>query len=67
MLAEILKVFVNTLIATDKYPVQHCENFQLQIQMQFSEKRQIFFRFFASFLKSTSNFQHYDQKDNFHS
>ena len=33
---EILGVFVNTLIADDKYPVQGCENLQFPNQMQLS-------------------------------
>ena len=39
MLGEILGVFVNTLTADGKYPVQGCENLQLPIQMQLSKKR----------------------------
>ena len=38
VLGEILGLFVNILTADDKYPVQDCENFQLPIQMQLSEK-----------------------------
>ena len=34
VLGEMLVVFVNTLIADGKYPVQDCENLQLPIQMQ---------------------------------
>ena len=37
-LGETLGVFVNTLTAAVKYPVQSFKNFQLQIQMQLSEK-----------------------------
>ena len=33
---EILGVFVNTLAANEKYPVQDCENLQFPIQMQLS-------------------------------
>ena len=39
VLDEILRVFVNTLSADGKYPVQCCENLQLPIQIQLSEKR----------------------------
>ena len=31
---DILGVFVNTLTADGMYPVQDCENLQLQIQIQ---------------------------------
>ena len=53
VISEILEVFVNTLTADDKYPVQDCENLQLLIQMQLSEKRKTFSEFFVPFLEST--------------
>ena len=42
VLDEMLGVFVNTLTADGKYPVQVCENLQVPIQMQLSEKRETF-------------------------
>ena len=33
VLGEILGVFINTLTADGKYPVQDCENLQVPIQM----------------------------------
>ena len=63
VISEILEVFVNTLTADDKYPVQDCENLQLLIQMQLSEKRKTFSEFFVPFLDSTSNFKHFETKD----
>ena len=39
VLGEMLEVFVNTLPVDGKYPVQSCENLQLPIQIQLSEKR----------------------------
>ena len=33
---EVLALFVNTLIADDKYPVRDCESLQFPIQMQLS-------------------------------
>ena len=63
---EILGVFVNTLTADGKYPVQGCENLQLPIQMQLSEKRKTFSEFFVPFLESTSNFKHFEKKDDRH-
>ena len=39
VLDEMLGVFVNTLTADGKYPVQGCEYLQLPIQIQLSEKR----------------------------
>ena len=53
---EILGVFYNTLTADDKYPVLDRENLPFPIQMQLSQKRNNFSRFFAPFMESTSNF-----------
>ena len=49
VLSEILGVFINTLTAEDKYPVQEFENLQLPIQMQLSEKRKTFPQFLLHF------------------
>ena len=67
MLGEILEVFVNTVTADGKYPVQGCENLQLPIQMQLSEKQKTFPQFFVWFLESTSNFEDFERKDDHHS
>ena len=42
-------MFVNTLTADGKYPIQYCENLQLPIQMQVSEKRKRFSKFLIHF------------------
>ena len=62
VLAEILGVFVDILTAYCKYPVQYCENLQLAIQTQLSEKLKTFSTFFVPFMKSTSNLKHSEQK-----
>ena len=56
-------MFVNTLTADGKYRGQYCENLQLPIQMQLSEKRKTFSEFFVPFLESTSSFKHLEEKD----
>ena len=61
VLGEILGVFINTLTADGKYPVQVCENLQLPIQMQLSEKAKTFSAFFVPFLESTSHFKHFEK------
>ena len=63
---EILGVSVNTLTADGKYPVQGCENLQLPIQMQLSEKRKTFSEFFILFVESTSNFEDFEKKHDGH-
>ena len=67
VLGAILRVFVNTYTADDKYHVQDFENSPLPIQMQLSEKRKTFSQFFVPFLESTSNFKHFARKDDRHS
>ena len=62
LLGEMLRMFVNTLAIDLMYPVQGCENLQLPIQMQLSEKRSIFSDFFIPFLESTSNFKDFQKK-----
>ena len=44
---EMLRVFVNTLTAEDKYPIGDCENLQFNIEMQLSYKRKTFSNFFV--------------------
>ena len=66
VLSEILGVFVNTLTADGKYPVQGCENLQLPIQMQLSEKPKTFSEFFILFVESTSNFEDFEKKHDGH-
>ena len=67
VLGEILGVFLNTLTDDAKYPVQDCENLQLPIQMQLSEKRKTFSELFVPYLESTSNFNLFQRKDDCHS
>ena len=66
-LREIFAVLVNTFIAEHKYPVQDCQNLQLPIQMQLSEKRKTFSESFVAFLECTSNFKHFERKEDRHS
>ena len=67
VLGEILGAFVNTLTADGKYPAPDCENLQLGIQVQLSEKRKTFSQFFVPFLESTSNFKNFERKHDCHS
>ena len=67
MLGKILGVLVNTMTADGKYPIQDCENLQLPIEMQLSKKRKTLSQFFVPFLESTSNFNHFERKDDHHS
>ena len=60
------KIFLNTLTTDDKYS-RNRENFQQPIQMQSSKKRKTFSKFFIAFLKSSSNFGHFEKEDQPHS
>ena len=61
VLGEILGEFINTLTSDGKYPVRGCENLQLPIQMQLSEREKTFSPFFVPFLESTSHFKHFEK------
>ena len=63
MRSEILRLLVNKLTADDKYFLHNSENLCQPIQMQLSKKEKKFSESFASFLKPTSNFEHF-QKQN---
>ena len=56
VLGKILGVFLNTLIADGKYPVEDSENLQLPIQMQLSVKRKFFFLNFFFFFFISGNY-----------
>ena len=60
-------MFRKTLTANDKYTVRDCLNLSSPIQMQLSLKPTFFSDFFLPFLESTSDFQHFQKKDDPHS
>ena len=60
-------MFRNILTANDKYRVQDCVNLLSPIQMQLSLKLTIFSESFLEFLESTSNFKHFEKKNDSHS
>ena len=66
MLGEILGVFFDRLTANDKYPGHDCENLQLLLQMQLFKKRKTFFKLSFTFPESTSNFIHFEKKNDCH-
>ena len=50
------------MAADGKITVQDCENFQLPIKTQLSEKRKTFPLFFVPFLQAPSTFKHFEKK-----
>ena len=67
MISSILGLFRNTLTANDNCPLEDSVNFLSPIRMEFYLKPTIFSEFFVSFLESTSNFKHFEKKDDRHS
>ena len=66
VLGEVLWVFVNTVTAEGKYPVQDYENLPLPIQIQLSEKQKTFSQFFSISLVYIK-FKRFDKRDDRHS
>ena len=60
-------MFLKTLTAESKYPIEDWKNLALPIQGQLSEKWKPFSQLFVPFMESTSNFKHFLNKDSRHS
>ena len=67
MLYKILRLFLNTLIAYDKYSLDNRDNLTEPIQILLSQKLKTSSQFFSAFLKSSLNFEHFQKKDDPHS
>ena len=63
---KISRLFPNTLSAYGKYSLLNTDNLTQSIQMQVSRKEKHFSDFFAAFLKSSLNFEHFFKKDDRH-
>ena len=62
VLCKILRLFVNTLTADDKYSRLNRNNLTQRIHILLSQKKKTFSQFFAPFLKSILNFEHFQKK-----
>ena len=62
-ISEILGVLVNTLTADNKYSLRNREEIPEPIQLQLFNKQNNFSQFFAAYLKSKSNFEHFEKKE----
>ena len=67
VMCKILRLFVNTLSADDKYSFLNRDNLGQPIQMQLSQKPKKKFLYFSTFSKSSLNFEHFQKKDDPHS
>ena len=62
VLCKILRLFVNTLTADDKYSLLNRDNLMQPIQMQLSLKQKAFSQFLLAFSKSTLNSANFQTK-----
>ena len=67
VLCKILRLFLYTLTNDDKYCLLSRDNLAQPIQIILSQKQKSFSGFFSAFLKSTLNFEHFQQKHDPHS
>ena len=67
MKCKILRLFVNTETADDKYSLINRDTLTQHIQIQLSLKQETFPQFFAAFSKSILNFEYFQKKDDSHS
>ena len=63
--SEILRLFLDTLTADNKYSRCNVHNFAQQVQTQLSEKQKTFSQSFIAFLKLAWNLEHFEKKDEY--
>ena len=66
MICKISGLFVNTLTDGRKYSLLNRDKLTPPIQMKLSQKQYNFSHFNSRFLKSTSDFEHFQKKDDPH-
>ena len=64
---KILRLFVNKMTADENHCLLTRVNLPQTIQIQLSQKRKTFLKFFFAFLNSILNFKHMTKKDDPHS
>ena len=62
MICKILRLFLNTFAAYDKYSVLNREDLTQPIHKQLSQKEKTFSQFISLFLKSRFHFVHIQKK-----
>ena len=62
---EILRVFVKTLTAVDKYSGSNMQNLKQQFETPLSQKQKTFSGFFFAFLKCVWNLEHFQKEDEY--
>ena len=66
VLCKILRLFVNTLTADDKYSLLNRDDLAQPVQILLSQKENTAAKLFFAFFKSTLNFEHFQKKDEPH-
>ena len=66
VISKIPRLFPNRLSGDGKYSLFNRDNLTQSIQMQLSRKQKTFSEFFSAFLKSSLNFEHFQQKEDPH-
>ena len=66
VICTILRLFVNTVTADDKYSLFNRDNLRQPIQVQFPQQQKTFSQFFSAVSKSRLNFEHFQKKDDPH-
>ena len=67
VICKVLKLFVNTLTAHDKYSLLNKDSLTQPIQMHLSKKEKTFAEFFSEFLKFRISFEYFQKKEDHHS
>ena len=62
---EILRLFVKTLTADDKYSGRNIQSLPQQFQTPLSQKQKTFSGFFIAFLKCAWNLEHFQKNDEY--
>ena len=63
--SAVLRLFVNTLTADNKYSHCNVHNFAQQVQTPLSQKQNSFCGFFIRFLKCAWKLEHFEEKDEY--
>ena len=63
--SEILRPFLNTLTADNKYSRCNVHNFAQQVQTPLSQKQKTFWGFFIAFLKCSWNLEFFETKEKY--
>ena len=63
--SEILRLFVNTLTADNKYSGCNVHNFAQQVQTPLSQKQKSLSWFFIELVKCAWNLEHFEKKDEY--